>query len=130
MNLISTLKEEHKKIIKMLDEINPGKNEGLNSLKALKEMLVVHLDKEDSLLYPGLVASSEEELKNLGKTFQDIMKSYMELAMKCCENLNRANGVMTKDLIESYNLVKEKINNRIVIEESILFTAYEKFINK
>ena len=137
MDLIAQLKQEHIQIGHSLEAIKGGVSEGksgdkdlLTELKELKEVLVAHLQLEDSLLYPKLNTSSNEEAKELGTKFSAEMNDISKVALKFFSNYL---DMEVNDLKKSAEFRKDLDNvidaltKRVKAEETILFPAYEKY---
>ena len=137
MDLIPQLKEEHRTIMKLFVSIHDGiadKKESTEEItdlfRELYEVLTAHLELEDKLLYPVFTRAKQKELKELGKRFsgemlmiaKKIMMFFTEYEKKSIDEL-RGSKKSSDELLAIISSVK----NRVAIEESVLFPAYEKF---
>lgn len=124
MNLIETLKSEHVQILAIFDQIDQT-NE-LLPLKELVNQLITtqHLQKEDTLLYPTLAQSQNEETKKVGSVFSSTMPDYVANFTKIVTTIINTDTI-TLEILSQYHEIRDKIKNRITIEETILFPSLD-----
>jgi len=137
MDLIDQLKDEHKRILNSLSTVGSLiKDKGqtnitlLDSLKELTDILMPHLDLEDKLLYPAFEKSKVEELKRLGATFSKEMQGITKVAVAFInkyQNIPIEKLRKDKVFLKTLNVIVNKVNQRVLIEEDILFPVYEKY---
>lgn len=94
-NLIDELKEEHKILLNMLNEVKRLKiisPEGLSKLNQSKETLLKHLQKEDNELYPVLKGKSQtnEAIQKVLTEFGDDMDAISSAALEFFEKYSKA----------------------------------------
>lgn len=133
MDFITTLKSEHKAILKIFGEMASLAKEESSVLKPLNELekiLVIHLKKEDEILYPKFRQAEEEELKKLGQMFSEQMKLYTAEVIGCLTEIKKANGQPDSALLARWEKISSRIASRVNIEENILFPAYDKYFGK
>ena len=136
MELIQQLKQEHVKILQGFESIKKGVAKGksgdvdlINQLRDLKYTLVVHLDLEDTRLYPALI-NAGGEAKELGEKFSAEM---LEISKTDIIFFGKYMSETIGDLLKSSEFRKEldsviqSITKRINAEEKILFPVYEKY---
>ncbi len=139
MELIQQLKREHVKILQGFESIKEGIAKGksgdvdlINQLRDLKYTLVVHLDLEDTRIYPGLI-NAGGEAKKLGEKFSAEMLGISKTALVF---FGKYMSEKIADLVKSSVFRKEldaviqAVTKRIDAEETILFPAYEKYYKK
>lgn len=125
--LISELKDEHLLITDlMLEALNTGLNteDGKKLIYDTKSLLLSHLQKEDTRLYPILLeeAKTDQNLKEILDSYDKKMQEISNSASLLFQ-LNETNTDNTKFSIEFenfYTLFAERISN----EESVLYKKY------
>lgn len=129
MDIIKDLKEEHERILVMLDDIDKAQNleEKKEEVRELRAFVAGHLKKEDEQIYPALRDSGDDEKIKLGYLFSDIMKGYTTEFLNVADDILSAEEELEEDVIRSYEKIRDKIKDRVTIEETILFPA---FLNK
>lgn len=130
--LIIDLKKQHDALIDLLDKIDrcTSAPDRLSLLKELKSVAVAHLQVEDDYLYPHLLDSQDVALVKIGATFSSLMADYSELFLTLLDKVFSSKGDLSKAMLDEYVLVSTKLRDRITVEESILFPAYEKATSK
>lgn len=127
MNLIETLKTEHQQILALFDQID--KTTDLIKLKDLIKNLVditiQHLNKEDTILYPSLAKSKNEEIQHIGSVFSTTMQDYVKDFTSVVTTILNTQEI-TPEMLAQYQKNRDKIKNRITIEETILFPTFDK----
>ena len=128
--LIDDLTMDHLQIVRTLGEL---KNIGIthpdanNKLRSIKTMLIEHLKKEDTSLYPQLheAAKSDENLKfrlnQFASEMEGITKFALEFFDKFEERADDPDMTFIKDYGRLFAMLKHRINN----EETILYKNYE-----
>ncbi len=137
MSLILQLKEEHANLLHLFEEVRDGisdKNttgqELIENLRDLKEVLAAHLILEDKLLYPKLATAENEEARKLGKKFSEEMLNISPIVFAFFGKYILVDVSKLKNNSEfekELSGIIEAVGKRIEIEESQLFTAYEKY---
>lgn len=127
MELIKTLVEEHKTINEIFDAIDAAGN--LENKKILIQKLLSvageHFKKEDEQLYPVLQASPDIEVREMASIFSLTMGGYAKEFIAVTDEIIASNGEMSAVLAINYEKIRDKIKDRVVIEEVTIFPAYE-----
>ena len=118
-----------KKIIEFFNAIEKSEKFNIKKelVRELTTLVSIHLEKEDTRLYPVLAESQIEEIYKLGRIFSMVMKNNSKDFMIFVETFLKSTGPNT-EFENAYKNISEKIRNRITIEETILFPAYEKCV--
>jgi hemerythrin-like domain-containing protein len=135
MDLIKDLKKQHRDLGYFIQEIEEDIKDRqtekiISKLQILLQDITSHVDIEDKLLYPVLAKSEHTEIKKIGELFT---KEMADISKQATEFMKKNKKIKKAD-IESSRLNKEilgllnKIKRRIMIEEEILFPAYEKYV--
>lgn len=132
---IDTLVTQHKQLLDIVTGIrmlNPEKDSQAiaEQLGKLGEVLTSHLTLEDKELYPALRAYGEKpeapvSLKTNVKMFFDEMETLKPVVTAFLAKWNA--GAIAKssaDFRKEFGDVTKALNNRIVLEESRLYTLY------
>lgn len=130
-NLVSILKEEHLIIRGIFDEIDTASDLENKKIfiRKLQSVLAPHLKKEDSELYPTLERSPDEEVRRMANVFSSTMGVYAgDFAIVASKMLSISSGGASQDLLADYENIRDRIKDRITIEEVTIFPAYEKSI--
>ena len=134
MDLILQLKQEHVRIIYLLEEIltETKKVEEdsklIPKLRELKLVLVNHLKLEDNLLYPVFEKAKDAKMNELGKSFSEEMLAISKVALKFFADFeNEDVSKLIKDLEFKKQLqgIIKVVKKRVSVEEKILFPAYQ-----
>ena len=134
MDLILQLKQEHVRIIYLLEEIltETKKVEEdsklIPKLRELKLVLVNHLKVEDNLLYPVFEKAKDAKMNELGKGFSEEMLAISKVALKFFADFeNEDVSKLIKDLEFKKQLqgIIKVVKKRVSVEEKILFPAYQ-----
>ncbi|HCJ45622.1 MAG TPA: hypothetical protein DHV33_01765 [Candidatus Moranbacteria bacterium] len=125
--IIIELKDEHRRIITLLNEVDMnGSQEKVKELiLALQGIVVQHLHKEDTLIYPELLHSKNESIIMLGNGFLHSMTEYSVIFVDVTRRILERSNQFDSLLKEDYKKIKDKIKDRIFIEEKALFPVYE-----
>lgn len=88
----------------------------------------IHMMSEDEFLYPSLISSSHEDIKNTAKSFHDEMGNINELFVSFVKKYNipskiRENG---ESFIEEVNRILKLMSDRINKEDNYLYPLIEK----
>ncbi|MEI8096620.1 MAG: hemerythrin domain-containing protein [Candidatus Moraniibacteriota bacterium] len=126
-SIIFELKEEHKAIIIALNEVNFGGNleETKVLIQTMQSVVTEHLRKEDTVIYPALLGSQNEALVSLGTSFLHSMIAYSEIFVDVTRRIGESSGSIDAGLVSEYESMRNKIKDRIFVEETALFPAYE-----
>ncbi len=128
MALISELKKEHSKLLDVFDKIEQTQLTDKNLIKTLKKLAVNHLEKENKQLYPKLLKSKQVDVRETTETFSDMMGEYSKQFILIIDKLLKSNSKISSKLIKDFEQISDKIKDRIVLEESVLFELYKKCI--
>ena len=130
-DFIKTLEGEHqviRDIFDQMDATNDLENKK-NLIQKLQAVLEPHLRKEDTELYPALIKSSDEEVRRMANIFHLTMEAYAEnFALVAGKILSIESRDVPSDIVVDYENIRDKIKDRITIEEVTIFPAYEKSI--
>ena len=128
-NLIEELKNEHKIILRILDEMKTfgiSSPSGQEKLLSAKGLLIAHMKKEDDQYYPSLkrAAKNNKDLKIMMdyfiKDMEDVSKKAMCLFDKC------SRGGDEEDFAGDVTLLYMTLKDRIRIEEKTLFEKFSQ----
>jgi len=128
MNLIETLKDEHKKILELFDEVDSvdAVKEKKILVEKLKKLAIKHLTTEGKEIYPKIKEAKEKDIRDLGELFSELMNKYSTEFLNIIKKIEESHNEIEKEIIEKYSRIKDRIKDRIVLEETTLFPAYEK----
>jgi hypothetical protein len=124
MQLIETLKKEHGLLRQILEQVSRAgvtSITGREQLVKSKSVLVGHLKKEDTLLYPVL-----DELvagKTISKSFRKEMSVISEQAMTFFHNVVEDN-ISNRQLIMEFEMLDAVLRARMLKEENSLYNVY------
>jgi len=131
-NLIEELKNEHKIILGILDEVKTfgiSSPSGQEKLLSAKGLLIAHMKKEDEQYYPALKRAAENNkdlmimLDYFVKDMEDVSKKAMCLFDKYSQ------GGDEVDFAGDVKLLYMMLKDRIRTEEKTLFVKFGQ-INK
>jgi iron-sulfur cluster repair protein YtfE (RIC family) len=126
MDLIKTLKEEHSQILSLFDQIDQltdtAKIKELTT--TLADIVTKHLYKEDTILYPNLAKSKNEEIQHIGSVFSSTMPDYVKDFTSVVTTILNTQEI-TPEILTQYQKIRDKIKNRVTVEETILFPSFE-----
>lgn len=125
--IVIELKKEHQEIISMLNgvDVASSKETREKQIIDLRAFVVKHLEKEDAFVYPKLTLSHNKILIDLGEEFFHSMQEYSHLFISVTDRILKSDVVLDARLVTDYEDMKNKIKERIFIEEKVLFPAYE-----
>lgn len=127
MDLIKTLVGEHKTINEIFDAIDAATD--LENKKILIQKLLSvagdHFKKEDEQLYPVLQASPDIEVREMANIFSLTMGGYAKEFHIIADEIMKSSGEMSAVLTINYEKIRDKIKDRVVIEEVTIFPAFE-----
>lgn len=131
-NIISELKEEHKEIISFFNKVDIANSleEKKKLVQDLKLLLGEHMYKEDTLIYPVLLKSNDEEVRALGNGFLSSMVNYSEIFIGVVEGVMTSSEPIGLTVVKDYENIRDRIKDRIFVEEVALFPAYERERNE
>lgn len=86
--------------------------------------------KEDRLIYPILLRSDDKEVRALGNGFLNSMVNYSEIFIGVVDNIMKSSGPMGIEAVKDYENIRDRIKDRIFVEEMALFPAYERELSK
>jgi len=127
-NLIEDLKSEHTKIAEALNEVvhlGIGNHEGQEKLMNAKNMLLLHLQKEDTFLYPKLdqAAQDDEQIKHTLDSFARDMDGISKVALEFFAKYE--NGGEGIEFAKDFGHLFSALSMRIRREENHLYKIYE-----
>jgi hemerythrin-like domain-containing protein len=128
LELIDELREEHARILDMLNEIvelGIGTKEAQEKIRSMQSDLMRHLKKEDDRLYSVLrkEAAKRKELKRLLESAPKDMEAITEFAAEFFKKYS--SGGSGLEFEGDLKILIATIKNRILNEESIFFDEYE-----
>lgn len=131
-DIISELKEEHREIVSFFDKIDTAKplEEKKKFVQDLEEFLSQHMRKEDTLIYPILLQSEDKEVRALGQGFLKSMVSYSEIFLAITKRVMESSGPIGLEAVKDYENIRDRIKDRIFVEEMALFPVYERECKK
>ncbi len=129
MNYIELLKDEHKKMLWFLEQckqIGINSDQGKNLFNSAKETLLGHLQLEDNELYPILreAAKQNRELSETLDLFASEMNEISEAVLNFFEKYK--DGDKSNSFVNDFDIILNKLADRIFKEESILYFEYAK----
>ena len=129
-SLIEELKQDHRKITNMLNELkNYGiaSNKGIDVLMQSKKALLEHLEKEDNLLYPKLNKKAESDifLRTTLDTFGQEMEKVSDFILDFYRKYSK-NKINKSDFPKDISIFITALKGRIMKEEIGIYKAYEK----
>ena len=126
---IDELKNEHRKIVDLFDKIDESEKFSVKKelVRELTALVTVHLKKEDEQLYPVLASSKNEGAAKLGIIFSSAMKDNSGKFIVFVEKF-LGSADLNDELSGAYKKISEKIKSRVIIEEAILYPAYESVL--
>ena len=129
--LINQLKDDHKQIATLLNEVNQlgiSSQKGQEKLISAKNLLIAHLQREDKELYPVLhkLALGNNELKSNIAVFAKDMKAITDVALQFFSKYEK--GGSGVDFGREYGKLFSALTQRITKEENVLYSEYEKSI--
>lgn|GEM_PF-1283792 len=129
MIFLIELKKEHKQILELFKKIEQAAtlDEKKSLIKKLKKISLLHLQKEENIIYPVLEKSKIQEITRLGKVFLETMQGYANDYLSTVDKILESEGEVPPALADAFKKSRHKIIDRITIEETILFPAVEMF---
>jgi len=133
--LIIELTEEHKQITSILNKLqnaellSPKTKELLNNSKLL---FLSHLEKEDTLLYPPLYKKAESDA-SLARTLEIYsleMDKITEFVTDFYHKHTSGNTIKKSEFIMDLTFLILKLQGRIMKEELVIYTEYNKLKRK
>lgn len=126
--IISELKEEHKKIVSFFNKIDTANSleEKKSLVSDLKKLIGEHLRKEDTIIYPVLLRSDDKEVLALGQSFLNSMVGYSEILIGIVDRIMESSDHLYIETVKDYENIRDRIKDRMFVEEVALFPAYEK----
>lgn len=130
MDLIQVLKAEHQIILGIFADVDA--TSGLEDKKVLFRKLmpiaVTHLNKEDTQLYPAFQRSPDAELRKMAEVFSSTMGGYAKELSEVVNEILTSHTGLSPALVTHYEGIRDRIKDRITIEETVLFPAYEELL--
>jgi len=131
-NLIKDLKEEHTRIAKALNEVvllGISSKEGQEKLMKAKNMLLQHLQKEDTFLYPKLeeAAKKDDSIKRTLDSYAKDMEGISKAALDFFDKYK--DGGEGLEFAKEFGHLFSALSIRIRREETHLYRIYEQLIS-
>jgi hypothetical protein len=128
-NLLDALKDDHRLILNILDEVKRlgiETSTGREKLLSAKALLLSHMQKEDERFYPVLHQAAEQNdgLKHTLKYFSDDMEQVSRKAFDLFDKY--AGGASADEFAGEIKLLYMTLKDRIRTEEEVLFKKYEQ----
>jgi len=128
-DLIEELKNEHKIMLDILNEIKAlgiSSKNGQDKLVQAKDILLSHMNKEDTRYYPALRKAAENN-KDL-KVMLDYFVKDMEFVSKEAIHLfdKYSEGGSESDFASDFKLLYMTLKDRIRTEEETLFLKFNQ----
>ena len=117
LEFIEELKKEHRSIKNRLlkvKHLGVHTMEGRNALMETKQLLTMHLEKEDRELLKQLLGPFHDEMKKISEFCSEFFAKYA---------VGGGGIEFFRDFAELYRLLESRIQK----EETILFAEYEEF---
>ena len=130
-DFIKTLVSEHHEIREIFDTIDATSDLSIKKdfIQKLQAILAPHLRKEDTKLYPALIGSSDQDVRRMANIFHLTMKSYAEnFTIIAGKIFSIEVGEIPMNIVSDYENIRDKMKDRITIEEVTIFPAYERLI--
>ncbi len=129
---IQILKKEHERIISTLKACSSAGRDPSNSQKQLiilHDMLMEHLDREDTMVYSRLreAASGNKRVLALIDSFDDDLLE-LTVAAKQFFSISATDSKRRMDHIRDYGTFFIMLKEQLEREESVLFPEYEKVV--
>ncbi|CAG9165930.1 hypothetical protein LMG23992_00645 [Cupriavidus laharis] len=124
MSLTATLKNEHQGIFRLLEECREMgmSDEGRRKLKQVKGLVIAHLAREDSKLYPQM--QNNIETKDLAATYAAEMKGITQDVMAFFNALEQGRSGM--DFARQMGATIARLRQRMTREEVRLYPAFDQ----
>ena len=128
-NLIEELKNEHKIILDILNQVKTlgiSSKTGQEKLLSARDLLISHMNKEDEKYYPAFTraAANNNDLKIMldyfVKDMEVVSKKAMDLLNKYSEGGDEA------EFAGDFKLLYMTLKDRIRIEEETLFKKFKQ----
>ncbi len=126
-NLIEELKDEHRSILEMLDQVKTAgisSRSGREKLLSARDLLKAHMTKEDEQYYPSLrrAAADNKELKVMLDYFVRDMENVSKKAMLVFDKYSQSGdeAEFAGEITMLYMMLKDRIRT----EEKTLFAKF------
>ena len=126
--LIEELKNEHKLILDILDQVKTlgvSSRSGREKLLSARDLLIAHMTKEDEMYYPELrrAAENNKELKIMLEYF---VKDMEDVSSKAMHLFNKySHGGDEEEFAGEIKLLYVTLRDRIQTEEHTLFNKFD-----
>ncbi len=126
-NLIEELKDEHKSILAILDQVKTAgisSRSGREKFLSARDLLKAHMTKEDEQYYPRLrrAAADNKELKMMLEYFVRDMENVSKKAMLVFDKYSQ--GGDEAEFAGEIKLLYMILKDRILTEEKTLFAKF------
>ncbi|SDD10792.1 hemerythrin domain-containing protein [Paraburkholderia lycopersici] len=124
MSIVTTLKHEHQEIFKLLEKVQTLglSDEGRKYLKQARSLVVGHLAREDSKLYPQMLA--RDQTRELAASFASEMKNISKETLSFFDALER--GESGLDFARQMGGAIAHLRQRMTREEVRLYPAFDR----
>lgn len=130
--LIDELKQEHRTICRLFDEIGALGVEspaGREKLLAARELFMAHLEKEDREVH-AVLARAERDNPDLCETMYLMHFNLKDVSAFVVEFFAKhVGGGCPETFAGDFDLIRVLMNNRIRREERVLFREFERVVD-
>lgn len=128
-NLIEELKNEHRSILGVLDQVKTlgiSSRSGRERLLSARDLLIAHVTKEDEQYYPKLrqAAADNKDLKVMLDYFIKDMENVSKKAMEVFDRYSF--GGDETEFAGEFKLLYVMLKDRIQTEENTLFAKFSE----
>jgi hemerythrin superfamily protein len=126
MGLTDQLHDEHQQILAVFDQLDKTKDTSkIKELtKQLMDVAAVHIKTEEEQLYPSLAGSQSQEVRQTAAIFYSLMEQYAAEFMAIIKIITDSQGPLSQNNIDDFAKIRTKFRDRVAIEETLLFAAY------
>ncbi len=127
--IIEELKDEHKSILAVLDQVRAlgiASAPGRERLLSARDLLLAHMTREDEQYYPALRQAAEHsrELQVLLEFFVRDMENVSRKALQFFEKYSR--GGNEEEFAGEIKLLYLTLRDRVRTEEEVLFARFDR----
>lgn len=126
-NLIEELKNEHKSILDILDQVRAlsiSSRQGREKILSARDLLIAHIAKEDEQYYPRLRLAAEND-KDLKITLDYFIRDMEEVSKKAMQVFDKySRGGNEAEFPAEIKFLYMVLRDRIRTEENTLFVKF------
>lgn len=126
-NLIEELKNEHKSILDILDQVRAlsiSSRQGREKILSARDLLIAHIAKEDEQYYPRLRLAAEND-KDLKITLDYFIRDMEEVSKKAMQVFDKySRGENEAEFPAEIKFLYMVLRDRIRTEENTLFVKF------